>query len=302
MLPACARRPLPPTIADALRSNRPGEPGTGTARIYGRRYRERRGMDSKLGGRGLGAAAVCAIAAIAAIAFSLPATAALAAPANDDFADALAFGEIPPGSFFASSAGASKQPGEPDHAGDSGGASVWYSWTPAMRRPGRDQHLRLSNSTPCSRSTKGPRSTRLTPVAGNDDRARGDSGGIDVAPLTARSVRGRSPAGPTASLSTARAGRAGSSSSGWPARRATTSSRAPRRSPPRPGLRQWHHPARRQGSPASPTTPAMPAAPTRSGTRGPRAVTGPIRIASCSVDSFQDPVIAAYIGTPRSMP
>src|SRR6201999_1553108 len=26
--------------------------------------------------------------------------------------------------------GATKQAGEPDHAGDPGGASVWYSWTP----------------------------------------------------------------------------------------------------------------------------------------------------------------------------
>ena len=52
-------------------------------------------------------------------------------PANDDFADAIALsGELPitaSGETFV----ATKEPGEPDHAGNAGGASVWYSWTPA---------------------------------------------------------------------------------------------------------------------------------------------------------------------------
>ncbi|MCY3022213.1 MAG: S8 family serine peptidase [Planctomycetota bacterium] len=49
-------------------------------------------------------------------------------PANDDFAAAIAVGSTP---FQVSgiNAGASKEGGEPNHAGDAGGASVWWSWT-----------------------------------------------------------------------------------------------------------------------------------------------------------------------------
>lgn len=70
------------------------------------------------------------------------------APPNDDFADAIPIGERfseahespfePPTDdrYFVEQTpgynwGATKQAGEPDHAGDPGGASVWYSWTPA---------------------------------------------------------------------------------------------------------------------------------------------------------------------------
>lgn len=55
-------------------------------------------------------------------------------PTNDDFADAVALSsELHEGSFyFASASGSSwnatKETGEPSHAGDPGGASVWYSW------------------------------------------------------------------------------------------------------------------------------------------------------------------------------
>jgi hypothetical protein len=50
-------------------------------------------------------------------------------PANDDFAQAQALTYFPI-SRYESNIGASKQAGEPNHAGQSGGASVWYSWTP----------------------------------------------------------------------------------------------------------------------------------------------------------------------------
>ncbi len=59
-------------------------------------------------------------------------------PANDSFDAAIPLTESPtPSGFIPTySAGASgfnwnatKEPGEPAHAGDSGGASVWYSWT-----------------------------------------------------------------------------------------------------------------------------------------------------------------------------
>jgi hypothetical protein len=63
-------------------------------------------------------------------------------PANDDFENAAALsGSIeeepgePPWYFGAATGynwGASKQLGEPEHAGDPGGASVWYRWTPPV--------------------------------------------------------------------------------------------------------------------------------------------------------------------------
>jgi hypothetical protein len=56
------------------------------------------------------------------------APAALAAPANDDFAAAIVLagdGE----SRGANNFGAGKETGEPGHAGDQGGASLWYRWT-----------------------------------------------------------------------------------------------------------------------------------------------------------------------------
>jgi hypothetical protein len=56
-------------------------------------------------------------------------------PANDDFADATVLnGEILPNGVYSASAGgftwnATKEPEEPAHGGDPGGASVWYAWT-----------------------------------------------------------------------------------------------------------------------------------------------------------------------------
>ena len=60
-------------------------------------------------------------------------------PINDDFADATVLAgatSVEPGGArfhladrFGYNWGAGKEPGEPSHAGDQGGASVWYSWT-----------------------------------------------------------------------------------------------------------------------------------------------------------------------------
>jgi len=52
------------------------------------------------------------------------------APSNDDLAKAQPLSG-PPAVVSGSNAGASKETGEPDHAGDPGGSSVWYSWTPS---------------------------------------------------------------------------------------------------------------------------------------------------------------------------
>jgi hypothetical protein len=49
---------------------------------------------------------------------------------NDDFANALPIDGT--GSLVGTSVGATKEAGEPDHAGDAGGASVWFRWTAAQ--------------------------------------------------------------------------------------------------------------------------------------------------------------------------
>lgn len=68
-------------------------------------------------------------AAVAAAALALfLAPTALAAPANDHFAAAAQL-TGPRGSQTGSNVEASKEPGEPAHAGNAGGRSVWYSWT-----------------------------------------------------------------------------------------------------------------------------------------------------------------------------
>ncbi len=52
-------------------------------------------------------------------------------PANDDFANAAVLTENENENAFASgtNAGASKETGEPSHAGEAGGHSVWWTWT-----------------------------------------------------------------------------------------------------------------------------------------------------------------------------
>ncbi|MBI5774374.1 MAG: PPC domain-containing protein [Verrucomicrobia bacterium] len=53
--------------------------------------------------------------------------AAAAAPANDDFANSLVVSNFNL-TITASNVGATKEPGEPSHAGNAGGASVWWTW------------------------------------------------------------------------------------------------------------------------------------------------------------------------------
>ncbi len=57
---------------------------------------------------------------------------ALDTPANDDFADAQAIEGSPPIIVNGTNVDATKEQGEPDHAGFPGGASVWYTWTPTV--------------------------------------------------------------------------------------------------------------------------------------------------------------------------
>jgi hypothetical protein len=55
-------------------------------------------------------------------------------PLNDDFTNATPISGAPL-IVTGSNAGANKETGEPDHAGYSGGSSVWWSWTPTATGP-----------------------------------------------------------------------------------------------------------------------------------------------------------------------
>src|ERR1035437_973855 len=52
---------------------------------------------------------------------------AVAAPANDNFANASVITGVS-GTSSGSTVGATKEPGEPNHAGNTGGASAWFRW------------------------------------------------------------------------------------------------------------------------------------------------------------------------------
>jgi hypothetical protein len=51
-----------------------------------------------------------------------------AAPANDDFAAAIPITDAV-GAHAGTTLGATKEAGEPNHAGNAGGRSIWYTWT-----------------------------------------------------------------------------------------------------------------------------------------------------------------------------
>ena len=58
-----------------------------------------------------------------------------AGPSNDDFANARPLDPGIPTTATGHNVEATEEPGEPDHAGDPGGASVWYRWTPSVSGP-----------------------------------------------------------------------------------------------------------------------------------------------------------------------
>jgi Ca2+-binding RTX toxin-like protein len=98
---------------------------------------------------------------------------AYAAPANDDFADAVDLSAIDPenGAVEGTNVGASKELGEPDHAGNPGGHSVWYTWT----APGDGSIPNIAFTTGFSEfdtllaAYTGVAVGALTEVASNDD-------------------------------------------------------------------------------------------------------------------------------------
>ncbi len=91
-----------------------------------------------------------------------------AAPANDQFANRLALPSCPAGVVDSTNVNATKEAGEPNHAGDAGGASVWYSWTASVSGSVTVDTLGSNFDTLLAVYT-GAAVNSLTPVAQNDD-------------------------------------------------------------------------------------------------------------------------------------
>lgn len=120
---------------------------------------------------------VATVAAGALIVAAVPALALPGLPPNDDFGSAAKLSGRQ-ATALGTNVLATKQPGEPAHAGVSGGASVWYSWTPD--RSGPAQVNTCSKATTFNtvvavytRSGAVPPFSNLTKVAGNDDHPGG---------------------------------------------------------------------------------------------------------------------------------
>ena len=88
-------------------------------------------------------------------------------PDNDHFANALTL-TGPSGVVRGSSVGATKEPGEPDHAGNAGGHSVWYRWTAPLTGQVRFATLGSGFDTTLAVYTGGSVSA-LTEIASNND-------------------------------------------------------------------------------------------------------------------------------------
>jgi hypothetical protein len=92
-------------------------------------------------------------------------------PGNDDFADGYAISGAS-GTTNGYTIGASKEPGEPSHAGDVGGRSIWYSWTAPASGPVDFNTAGSSFDTTLGIYT-GSSVTNLTILAGNNNDAGG---------------------------------------------------------------------------------------------------------------------------------
>ena len=91
---------------------------------------------------------------------------------NGDFGSSVAISGAS-GQSTGSNIGAGKESGEPDHAGNSGGASVWWTWTaPATGAAMFD--TRVSDFDTLLAIYTGNNLDRLAEVASNDDASEGD--------------------------------------------------------------------------------------------------------------------------------
>lgn len=103
--------------------------------------------------------------------FGLQVTAAHAALANDNFANATKIsGSLLREGAPGTTKNATKEAGEPEHAGNAGGASVWFRWTAPGSGPVELDTCGTSTDTLLAVYT-GTEVSSLTPVASNDNGA-----------------------------------------------------------------------------------------------------------------------------------
>lgn len=95
-------------------------------------------------------------------------------PVNDNFEAASELAGLAPPTAVATNAGATKQTGEPNHAANAGGRSVWYRWTAPASGSASANTCGATFDTVLAVYT-GESVGALTPVASNDDSA-GDCG------------------------------------------------------------------------------------------------------------------------------
>jgi hypothetical protein len=98
---------------------------------------------------------------------TIPPVGCTSAPANDNFANATVITTLP---FSATEFNncATKQTGEPNHVGNTGGHSVWFAWTPASNQTAVVTTKRSDFDTMLAVYT-GSSISNLTQVATNDD-------------------------------------------------------------------------------------------------------------------------------------
>ena len=94
-------------------------------------------------------------------------------PANDNFASAQIVSDVS-GSVTGTNVNATKETGEPNHAGNVGGASVWYSWTAPSSGQATFTTAGSSFDTLLA-AYRGTSVSALTAVAANDDASSSTS-------------------------------------------------------------------------------------------------------------------------------
>lgn len=109
-----------------------------------------------------------------------------APPANDNFANATVIGNIS-GNVTGTNVQATKETGEPNHAGNAGGHSVWYKWTAPALNYSATFTLKNSNFDTLLAVYTGSSVNALTPVASSDDYGHFFQGRV-IFPATASAV------------------------------------------------------------------------------------------------------------------
>jgi hypothetical protein len=118
----------------------------------------------------------------------IPVSIGSARPANDNFASAHGLSGSS-ASVNGSSTGATKEPGEPNHAGFAGGRSVWYFWTAPSSTPVTIDTVGSSFDTLLGVYT-GSSVGALTLVTSNDDSSSASrQSRVTLAPIAGRTYR-----------------------------------------------------------------------------------------------------------------